>query len=134
MYVRWNVHRMGVHAGQFERILYAHRSVLVRLDDFAAPISCHTLCCPVQPVRTDIMSSRDGGFESEPFLGLPRLMVVGLSRLQTHGISRPALILRSASRPALTGLSEKARHSVFCILYSVFCILPTAVVTRENSY
>ena len=108
---------MGVHAGQFERILYAHRSVLVRLDDFAAPVSCHTLCCPVQPVRTDIMSSRDGGFKSEPFLGLPRLMVVGLSRSQTHGISRPALASRGASRPALTGLSGKARHS-FCI--SVF--------------
>ena len=92
--VRWNVHRMGVHAGQFERILYAHRSVLVRLDDFAAPVSCHTLCCPVQPVRTARVSSRDGGFDSEPFLGLPRLMVVGLSRLQAHGISRPALVSR----------------------------------------
>ena len=92
--MRWDVHKQGVRAGQFERILYARRSVLVRLDDFAAPVSCHTLCCPVQPVRTDRMSSRDGGFESEPFLGLPRLMVVGLSRLQAHGISRPALVSR----------------------------------------
>ena len=92
--MRWDVHRKGVRAGQFVRILYARRSILVRLDDFAAPVSCHTLCCPVQPVRTARVSSRDGGFDSEPFLGLPRLMVVGLSRLQAHGISRPALVSR----------------------------------------
>ena len=85
---------MGVREGQLVRILYARRSIFVRLDVFAAPVSCQTLCCPVQPVRPDIVSSRGGGFESEPFLGLPRLMVVGLSRLQAHGISRPALASR----------------------------------------
>ena len=84
----------GVHAGRFVRILCARRSVLVRLDVFAALLLCHSLCCPVQPVRTARVSSRDGGFDSEPFLGLPRLMVVGLSRLQAHGISRPALVSR----------------------------------------
>ena len=92
--MRWDVHKQGFRAGQLSRILYARRFILVRLDDFAAPVSCPTLCCPVQPVRTARVSSRDGGFESEPFLGLPRLMVVGLSRLQAHGISRPALVSR----------------------------------------
>ena len=40
-----------------------------------------------------------GGFKSELFLGSPRLMVGGLSRSQTHGISRPVLALRGGKLP-----------------------------------
>ena len=53
-------------------------------------------------------------------LGLPRLMVVRLSHLQTHGISRPALVSRGAS----SSVDRHVREGpTFCILYSVFCIL-----------
>ena len=42
--VHWNVRKMGVHAGQIVRILYARRTVLVQLDVFAVLMSCHPLC------------------------------------------------------------------------------------------
>ena len=48
----------------------------------------------------------------------PRLMVVGLSRLQTHGISRLALVPHGVSP-----ISDRPGQGGSDILYSVFCIL-----------
>ena len=104
--------------------------MLVDLCSFASissPRQCLVKLCVALynlSVRPDTVSSKGGGFESEPFLGLPRLMVVGLSYLQTHGISSSALVSRDASSsvdPSCQG-GPNILYSVFCILYSEFCI------------
>ena len=58
---------------------------------------------------------------TEPFLGLPRLMVVGLSRLQTHGISRPALVSRGASSSVDRHVREGPTFFLYlCVSSAVF--------------
>ena len=126
--MHWDVRKMGVRAGQLFRILFARRSVFVRLDDLAAPMSCPTLCCLVQPVRTDRMSSRDGGFKSELFLGpLDSWSEVSAVRRPTASAVQP--LPRAVPAPALTGLSVQARH--FCIsVFLYFSICQISVFLR----
>ena len=60
-----------------------------------------------------------------PSLATDSWSYVGLSHLQTHGVSRQVLVPPGVSpigdRPGQGG--SDILYSAFCILYSVFCIL-----------